>query len=191
MHPIDLDELANNLDIISAEATFDARTRVGLALNSVVQFLSKQPKFSKDSVAPLWTLLTAFGDLEAGTSSSLFAPKKLSGRPPMSTQEQLVMALAATAVDAMIAYCSLTLTEALQTVNTAVGKAGYQGLTTNKIKGWRDRLSEGPGRVPPFALKAWDLYMMECKQASSMDVEGWLAHIQDGVRRIVLNNPRS
>lgn len=187
--PTTLGEVADNLNRISAAADIDARTRAGLALTTVVSFLVDQPGFSKDSVGPLWALLTAFGELDAGVRSNLFKPAHIPHRPPMSSENQLVMAFASTALDMLVAYRGASLNEASRKVDTLLKRAGFPSSSPEKIRGWRERLSEGPGRVPPDALVIWNSYQAQRKLGLGINVEGKLAYIEATVRRLILNNP--
>ena len=203
--PATLQELAERLQSVQDErhaiglGLSPAQVRATLALNATVLFLSEQPGFAgTGALTPLWSLLTALGDLESGKPSPLFNILPASHRPPDATEDQLQIAFAATGMDALIRFGSRSKDMAAAEMAELLRKEGYRPGNSRSnadlatmIAGWRDRLSTGK-KVPPFALQAWTLYKKETSQACDMDVAGWLnfirAHLAD---RRNLNNPAS
>ena len=201
--PQSLPELAARLQAIQNGAhaigvgLSPAQVRASLALNATVLFLSGQPGFTETgALTPLWSLLTALGDLESGKPSPLFdlVPIKRpsldgtkdqpGGRSPDGTEDQLPMALAATGMDALIRFGSRKKKEAAAEMAALLEAEGYRpnehrnaASLGKTIAGWRDRLSTGK-RTPVFALRAWDMYKKETARVDGMDIDGWLEFIR-------------
>ena len=143
--------------------------KCALSLKAVVDLLDETPGFrASGATDTLWSLLTALGDLESGTQSPIFEPVRdsKSGKPPMSTEMQGIMASACVAMDALIRFDKVSADVAAKKVARVMESAKVKlprsrpGASLAKtVQGWRHRLEEGPGgKAPPFALQAWQLY---------------------------------
>ncbi len=174
--------------------------RVAWALFATLDFLREQPEFARpQTIQPLETLLYALMDLENGRVSPLFAPKKRTGgAPPMSTEQQELLALAATGMDVLMRFRSAPLDVAARKVAVLMQGAGFRlprrknasDLLSKTISGFRHRLNTGDGGAPECALMTWRNYLRLVDGVADMDVEGWLENIRKHVAASsVLNNP--
>jgi hypothetical protein len=110
---------------------------------------------------PLYRLIVALTEVYAGRSPLIFQPRRSGGgRPSKSLSEQEFIGTAALAADYFI-KSGQSREEAARLVLRAIqtaepGLPETPNLTTATVLGWRDRLKEGPGRVPLGALASFN-----------------------------------
>ena len=116
----------------------------------------------------------------------------------MSTEQQELMALAATGMDVLMRFRSVSRDGAARKMAVLMQGAGFKlpqrtnasDLLSKTISGFRDRLNTGEGGAPECALRSWQSYSRLSDGVDDMDVEGWLENIRKHVAASsVLNNP--
>ena len=131
----------------------EGATTAEYALRGVLFFLERSPFLvRRGAIGPLLRLHKALVDLSEGRVSPIFRPVKKRGGSPGKGVPEVVVGLAAKAMDELI-HAGNERGEAARKVANAVRAGGYPKVTTTTITNWRDGCNEGPGgRVPNDAV---------------------------------------
>ena len=146
----------------------------GLSLWEVICFLERLPGFAASgNLGSIRSLLAAVADLESGTPSPML--QKAKGKNPMATEMQILMAMAAVALDVLI-RSGMSTELAVKRVGREMERAKvrlpqqYKARLPDTVKGWRNRLVADKN-APPLAAKAWRFYTQELSSRRAMALE--------------------
>jgi hypothetical protein len=131
----------------------EGATTAEYALRAVLAFLGRSPFLLRlGGIGPLLRLHKAIIDLAEGRVSPIFKPAKHRGGSPGMGVPEVVIGLAAKAMDELM-QAGAGRDDAARKVAKAVHKGGYRRVTPKTIAHWRDGCKEGlGGRVPKDAL---------------------------------------
>jgi hypothetical protein len=122
-----------------------ARTSVKIALAGVIKLISDLFPDEPSFPAPLLRLREDLDDLDRGSVSELFKPKKVLNRPPLALSEDLFRAIVAAAMTRLMEGQKLNRTEAARDVARRLSKMGAahpsgKSITAMQIAKWREKM---------------------------------------------------
>jgi hypothetical protein len=118
---------------------------VKIALAGVIKLISDLFPDEPSFPAPLLRLREDLDDLERGSVSELFKPKKVLNRPPLALSEDLFRAIVAAAMTRLMEGQKLNRTEAARDVARRLSKMGAahpsgKSITAMQIAKWREKM---------------------------------------------------